>query len=376
MRIRRIGRIASFLLALVLVASLGEAERVIAIGDIHGAFDPLVSILRQVRLIDDRNHWVGEDATLVVTGDFLDRGPRVFKVADLLMDLERKAPKAGGRVIVLLGNHEIMNLLGDRRYIPAKALTDLQDRGSEFRQSRLLKDNRGVLRRLSGDRKLKMSSEAKQAFLRSHPAGLVEYAAALSPTGHYGSWIRTLPAVARVGDGVFVHGGISPLLEGKTILEINETVEREIDAWDRCFEWLLEDESIHKAAGYVEVLTQVRDRQEDPELLAECKQLSGLPESYLVRADGPFWFRDYSSWTEEEGEEFLQPILEGLKAKYLVVGHTPNPELGIVMRLSGRVFLIDSGMLKEAYGGEAYALEIEGSRISASTLGRTIILQN
>lgn len=110
--------------------------RVVAIGDIHGDFDSFVNILRHAGLIDERLAWSGGAATLVQTGDFTDRGPRVRQVMDLLMSLERQAPLAGGRVVVLLGNHEVMNLLGEFRDVAPGAYDAFADERSDERRAR------------------------------------------------------------------------------------------------------------------------------------------------------------------------------------------------------------------------------------------------
>ena len=87
--------------------------RVVAIGDVHGSISGLTTILAEAGLIDADLHWTGGDATLVQTGDLLDRGVDVREVLELLMRLQEEAADAGGRVEVLLGNHETMNLTGN-----------------------------------------------------------------------------------------------------------------------------------------------------------------------------------------------------------------------------------------------------------------------
>src|SRR5215217_3572082 len=87
------------------------ASRIVAIGDVHGAGDAFVSILQRAALIDAQRRWTGGTTVFVQTGDLLDRGTAVREVLDLLTRLEPEAAKAGGRVEVLLGNHEYMNLL-------------------------------------------------------------------------------------------------------------------------------------------------------------------------------------------------------------------------------------------------------------------------
>ena len=64
-------------------------------------------------LLDRSAHWAGGRGVFVQVGDILDRGVETRPVLDLLMRLEKEARPAGGRVIVLLGNHDVMNILGD-----------------------------------------------------------------------------------------------------------------------------------------------------------------------------------------------------------------------------------------------------------------------
>ena len=110
----------SMLLTPVVVAEDGPVEgasRVVAISDVHGAYDAMVATLRNVDVLDDELNWVGGDTHLVIIGDLLDRGPRSRDAMDLMMRLEGEAEEAGGRVHVLIGNHEMMNMIGDLRYV-------------------------------------------------------------------------------------------------------------------------------------------------------------------------------------------------------------------------------------------------------------------
>ena len=87
----------------------------LAIGDIHGSFDGITTILKKAGVIDEGNHWSGGRTVIVQTGDYTDRGPDVKKVMDLLMQLEKEAKAAGGQFLALAGNHEVMNMMGDWR---------------------------------------------------------------------------------------------------------------------------------------------------------------------------------------------------------------------------------------------------------------------
>ena len=86
------------------------------------------------KLIDAQRHWTGGKTTLVQVGDLLDRGPKPRDVMDLLMVLEKEAPQAGGRVVALLGNHEMMNIMGDLRYVTPVNFASFADSKSEERQ--------------------------------------------------------------------------------------------------------------------------------------------------------------------------------------------------------------------------------------------------
>ena len=87
-----------------------------------------------IGLIDKQNHWTGGKTTFVQTGDLLDRGPKPREVMDLMMALEKEASQAGGRVVSLLGNHEMMNIMGDLRYVTPANYASFADGNSESRQ--------------------------------------------------------------------------------------------------------------------------------------------------------------------------------------------------------------------------------------------------
>lgn len=133
----RHSRVAAAVIVAValMMASTGSAgERIVAIGDIHGAYDALVSILQRAGLVDEDLHWIGGGTTLVQTGDIFDRGVEVRKVLDLMMRLEQEAAAAGGEVVVLLGNHEGMNLTGFFRDVNPEVYATFVDKKSEKRR--------------------------------------------------------------------------------------------------------------------------------------------------------------------------------------------------------------------------------------------------
>ncbi|MGH9465018.1 MAG: metallophosphoesterase, partial [Thermoanaerobaculia bacterium] len=109
------------------LAGPGTTARIVAVGDVHGASDGLLAILRAANLVDTTGRWTGGDSVLVQTGDILDRGDEVAPVVDLLQRLQNEAPAEGGRVVVLLGNHEEMNLLFDFRDVSAGTFAAFAD---------------------------------------------------------------------------------------------------------------------------------------------------------------------------------------------------------------------------------------------------------
>src|SRR5262245_61138965 len=58
--------------------------RIVAVGDLHGDLQSTRQALRLARAIDEKDHWIGGDLTLVQTGDQLDRGDQEREILDLL----------------------------------------------------------------------------------------------------------------------------------------------------------------------------------------------------------------------------------------------------------------------------------------------------
>ena len=185
-------------------------ERVVAIGDVHGAYDQFVAILRTAGLINTRDRWSGGRAVLVQTGDILDRGKDSRKVIELLRRLERDARGAGGQVIALTGNHEFMRLAGDWRYVSAGEYDAFRDGSSnELRDAVFARASAAAEERARAEKRPFDAAAYKEQFLREVPLGLIEMRQAFAAGAQYGDWMRARPAVARVNGIVFLHGGIS-----------------------------------------------------------------------------------------------------------------------------------------------------------------------
>ena len=135
---------------------------------------------------------MGGDAVLVQTGDFLDRGPGATRVARLLMDLQQQAPEHGGEVIVLLGNHEILNIVGDLRDVTKYIVRNHVDANSEKRLkvscNTYASFHRNLAHRL-GQKPAKRGELIDKCRAEQH-LGLVEYLREIGPEGIIGRWMR------------------------------------------------------------------------------------------------------------------------------------------------------------------------------------------
>jgi len=297
-------------------------DRIVAIGDVHGAYDRMVGILQTTGLIDTRLRWTGGKAHLVQLGDILDRGPDSRKALDLLRKLEVDAPRAGGAVHLLLGNHEAMRMLGDLRYV-----VDGEYKAFVSNQSEDIK--RSVAENVPKER--------REQFLKETPLGQVEMMVAFGRQGLYGLWLPTLPVAIKINGVLFLHGGISPATADMSCETLNTSAQRELT---EDLEKTRED-SLHSLVG---------------------------------GEDGPLWYRGLA----EEPEAFapkVDDILARQNASTIVIGHTISPTFRIRSRFGGRVFQIDTGM-NPAYvpEGRASALEIQKGVFTAIYSDRRDVL--
>ena len=155
-------------------------DSISAISDIHGEYNGYIDLLRSSGIIDDNLNWSFGTGHLVVIGDIFDRGDNVTEVMWHLFGLEKQALKAGGMVHVLLGNHEILVLSEDLRYMNPKYT------------------------------KVEEIINASYVDLYSEKSVL-------------GNWLRYRPAMISINDIIFVHGGISKevVLHNLKIEQIN-----------------------------------------------------------------------------------------------------------------------------------------------------------
>jgi hypothetical protein len=293
--------------------SFDNVPRIVAVGDVHGAFDQYLEILKTAGVIDRRQKWAGGKGHFVQLGDVVDRGADSRKAIDFLQRLERDASSAGGRVHFLIGNHEAMRMLGDMRYVAPGEYAAFATPDSDALRQQVVET---------------YPADQRAGLLRDTPLGMIEMIRAFGPAGPYGSYLRKLNAVVKLNGIVFLHGGISPTVAAMSCTDINDTLRRE--------------------------LTQ------------DLAKTRATPlESLTTREDGPLWYRGLARETESFAPQ-LEEILKAQQARAIVVGHTVTSNGRVDARFDGRVFAIDTGMNPDyVKNGRASALEFLNGVVTA-----------
>lgn len=195
-------------------AIMNAKKRVVVFGDIHGDYQLTIDMFTKAGLVShnidsndtDTFTWIGGDTCVVQIGDQIDRcrpmpglpctHPKTtyndeandIKIMELFNDLSLQADKVGGSVISLLGNHELLNAMGQMQYVSYQGLKQFENYIDPDSPNRQFHDG----------------TEA-----RIH---------AFQPGNNFGRMMgcTRLPAVI-IGSNIFVHAGIIDAL----IEEIN-----------------------------------------------------------------------------------------------------------------------------------------------------------
>ena len=337
-----------------------NVERVVAIADIHGAYEPMLKALQNAEVVGDDLSWSGGGAHLVIVGDILDRGPDSRQAMDLLMRLEVEAIDAGGRVHVLIGNHEAMNLTGDLRYVSLpeyKAFADEETREERWHWFNL----RSRLRPHASTG----SRGARVQFEQDFPDGYFAYRRAFASDGKYGAWLLQKPLVVVINGTAFVHGGLSPMIAEIGLDGVNGQMRNDLAGYVRQVEVLTEAGVLLPTDSFFDHRTLVekfRIRKDAPEGIESARQeFLSLSASDVHALDGPLWYRGNVMCSERVEEDKLNRVLQRIGANRVVIGHTPTPNRRVLERMDGRIIEIDTGMLNNYYGGSANALVIDSN---------------
>ncbi|MGD2216126.1 MAG: metallophosphoesterase [Gemmatimonadales bacterium] len=159
-----------------------DVDTLFVVGDVHGQYGTLTELFRNADLVDEDDRWTGGQNWVVLLGDLFDRGPDVHKTLWFLYELERDAARQGGRVQILLGNHEIMAMTDDPRYVSPKEQLIAVRHGVAYWQ---LFDPRSSI---------------------------------------LGKWLATKPALIRIDRVLLTHGGVGPEYMGYSIPEFDDSL--------------------------------------------------------------------------------------------------------------------------------------------------------
>jgi hypothetical protein len=168
---------------------LTQIKKLLIIGDVHGQYDTLRLFLQSNRVIDENLHWSFGTGTVVFIGDIFDRGEKVTEALWLIYSLEREAAQAGGMVHLLLGNHELMVLQVDERFVSEKYYY--------------------------------LFKNLKRSYAKSYSRKTL-----------MGKWIRSKNTMLKIDSLLFVHGGIHPniLQYGASIDSTNILINKYINS--------------------------------------------------------------------------------------------------------------------------------------------------
>jgi len=309
-----------------------RTERVVALGDVHGDSYALSTVLWNAGLIDEEGSWAGGEAVLVQVGDILDRGPDEAFCLNLLLRLQQEARQVGGDVIMLLGNHEVMNSDLDYRYVDPlgwlgwdeesdQMLAEQMSTTHEGKKKKPKKDKDAMANwRNLLDRATQLAEMVNRPAVKVLPPFMQGRIKALG--GRQGA-LATLPVAVTVGSTVFCHAGVMPEVVAYGLERLNS-----------------------ETSAYLR-----GERAKKPLLLDAIPQIS------------PIWHREFG----KDGLEFDQRALEAadaamslLGAKRMVIGHTPQQRgVNCVKTPEGReIWRIDTGMSQGIAQGPLETLEI------------------
>ena len=305
-------------------------ERIVAIGDIHGDYDNYMAVLKNAGVVNRRGRWAAGKTHVVQVGDIPDRGPDTLKIIEHLQKLEKQAKKAGGRLHLLIGNHEHMNISGDLRYVHPGEYEAFETRNSKQLRNnyyayvvKTIEQQREALLASGGDagNLPVVDDDFERDWYAEHPLGFVEHRLAWQKGGELFEWTASHNTVIRINKVLFLHGGLSAELLPLSITDINDRVRAELNR----------------------------------------EAFEGEP---LGTADnGPLWYRGLARGDEAEERSALDRVLEHFDAEMIVLGHTPDLN-AITPRFGGQVVIIDTG-ISAYYGSHLASLLIEAGTATA-----------
>jgi hypothetical protein len=311
--------------------------RVVVIGDLNAQCDLLQRFLLGLKLIKKNGAWCGGKTVLVQMGDIPNRGNRSRAAMDMMMRLRLEARDAGGEVYWLLGNHEVMTVLGNEAYVSADEYMEFAS-GEEV--DRFYNARTRFMYELLGSPEVAQYvapfGGRVQAWEEANAPGQEAFRSAMCPSGWYGAYIKSLPVAFKLGSLLFVHGGLSPSWAAHGLTGLQQLTDA---AWANI-----------------------------PRFYQELE-----PHGLFRDPLGPLWHRAYCVANAQVVKDDLRIALDSLGARQMLVGHTrtdtiPTGSASTPMaRHRGRLIMTDVGLGESGEPGAA--LVIERQRIEAWTPG-------
>ena len=341
--LKRFVRTVALAVTAVAATAASPPQRIVAVGDLHGDYAAWQDIARASGVMDTHGHWAGGKTILVQLGDITDRGSDSLKIVRSLQQLQKEAPRKGGKTIVVLGNHEAMNLVGDNRYTTPGEYAAFADAQSAARRNKVYEANRAKIEAATHvTTPAATPDQIRGAWMSDHPLGWVEHSLAWSPSGELGKWATSNPAIVKVGGTLFVHGGISAEYAKQPLDAVNKLVAAAMAAGDDSDASTLSDPL---GPLWYRGLVQVD------------------PDAQKVRAAAK---PPVPALTQEQE---LTAVLDAYGAQRIIVAHTPSLQ-GIQITNGGRLARIDTG-ISRYYGGPLTWLEIVGDQLTPHSVPRT-----
>ena len=335
-------------------------EKVVSISDVHGAYGGMERTLKSAGILDDSLDWAAGKTHLVITGDILDRGPDSRKVMDLLMALEPQAEIAGGKVHLLLGNHEVMNLVGDLRYVADEEYAAFGADESPEERERWF--------RIYYDQQETVADEdaLRAEFNQGRPPGFFGHRRAFRSDGKYGKWLLTKPLMVVIDGTAYVHGGLSPLVADIGLAGVNGKMMSDLAIYVAQLGILYDAGVLDPVENFYDFKSVLASASatEDVELASIVNTVISTSNVAIHAGDSPLWYRgNVACGPLIEGDRIDRALL-AIGARRVVIGHTPTLTRRVLSRLNGRVIEIDTGMNKSSYRGSGNALVIQGEALT------------
>jgi hypothetical protein len=251
--------------------------KMLVLSDIHANFKGLEMILTGAGVLDDNLNWIFGKGHLVFDGDIFDRGDNATECLWLIYKLENEAVQHGGKVHLILGNHEILNLKGNYNNV----------RNKYFKNSDALN---------------------------------LEYKKWYAPDTELGKWLRSKNCIEKIGEYLFVHGGISSAFPKNkyTITEINDNIRQRID-------------SIYNEGE--------------------------MSKDIFIGWGSPLWYRGLVE--SKESLEEVEQTLVAFGSSKMILGHTEVDEINYLY--NGKIIPVDLRHRINTEKGQMFALWFENN---------------